>query len=40
MMYEEFLKELERIKIQIIELYSPFKIILFGSLAKKHIRGE
>lgn len=37
-MFEEFMKELENIKQQVIELYSPIKIILFGSLAKKQIK--
>ena len=37
-MFEEFINELERIKQQIIEHYSPIKIILFGSLAKKQIK--
>ena len=32
------MKELENIKQQVIELYSPIKIILFGSLAKKQIK--
>lgn len=37
-MFEEFMNELERIKEQIIKLYSPYKIILFGSLAKRQIK--
>ena len=37
-MFEEFMAELERIKNQIVEIYSPSKIILFGSLAKKCIK--
>jgi len=39
-MLEEFIEELEKIKNQIIELYSPSKIILFGSLAKKCIKAS
>ena len=39
-MFEEYMKELENIKNQIVELYSPFKIILFGSLAKKCIKAS
>jgi len=39
-MFEEFMKELERIKKQIVELYSPSKIILFGSLSKKCIKAS
>lgn len=39
-MFEEFMEELERIKSQIVELYSPSKIILFGSLAKKCIKSS
>jgi len=37
-MFEEFMREAEHIKEQILEYYSPLKIILFGSLAKKHIK--
>lgn len=37
-MFEEFMEELERIKNQIVKLYSPSKIILFGSLAKRCIK--
>ena len=32
------MKELENIQQQVIEHYSPIKIILFGSLAKKQIK--
>lgn len=39
-MFEEFMEELERIKNQIVKLYSPSKIILFGSLAKKCIKAS
>lgn len=33
-MFDKFMEELHNIKNQIITMYSPFKIILFGSLAK------
>lgn len=33
------MNELDSIKRQIVELYSPKKIILFGSLAKKQIKA-
>jgi len=39
-MFEEFIEELERIKNQIVKLYSPSKIILFGSLAKRCIKSS
>ena len=39
-MFEEFMDEVERIKNRIVELYSPSKIILFGSLAKKCIKAS
>ncbi len=37
-MFDDFMEELHNIKNQIVELYSPFKIILFGSLAKHRIK--
>ncbi|MBQ7668834.1 MAG: nucleotidyltransferase domain-containing protein [Clostridia bacterium] len=37
-MFDEFMEELHNVKNQIVELYSPFKIILFGSLAKQRIK--
>lgn len=37
-MFEEFIDEVEKIKEQIVNMYSPRKIILFGSIAKKHIK--
>lgn len=36
-MFEEYMSELNNIKTQIVKLYSPLKIILFGSLAKKRL---
>ena len=38
-MFDEFMEELHKIKDQIINMYSPFKIILFGSLAKHKIKS-
>lgn len=39
-MFEEYMEELESIKNQIVKLYSPSKIILFGSLAKRCIKAS
>ena len=37
-MFDDFMEELHNIKNQIVELYSPFKIILFGSLSKHRVK--
>lgn len=39
-MFERYMKEYENIKEQIIDMCSPYEIILFGSLAKKKIRSS
>jgi len=39
-MFEKYMEEYEKIKNQIIDICSPYEIILFGSLAKKMIKSS